>query len=372
MNFKKFQSKRWIFTIVLILVFVSVTIGFVNKKKTNFISQVDPKFSGYNENGHLNYNEDDLEHSIQEYLLIESGLSKDQAKGLISENEVTIDYIKSNPNEYEKAYQAYQAFESIEYGFDKTSELTNGDTVKFTITSTSSDFPLPDQEKEYKVTGLKKGENIDIKSIVDKEPIVFSGFDGAGKAIYDDFVYEELAGNGNYSNGDSVNIKVSDSYINELEDEGKFLKGDNIVELNISNLDDFSDISNISDILSLIDDLSKKEFEGYDYGFTSTTYTSTNKGNYYCSEKGLLSDKETFRVLSIYEVREIDRDSDGEETENKVFYKALGYSSIPYQNGKLDISDNGYEDYYGSEDTLELLLANLRTDYKGIKEIKNQ
>ena len=370
MNFKKFQSKRWIFAIALIIVFVSVTIGFVNKKKTNFISQVDPKFSGYNENGHLNYNEDALEHTIQEYLLIESGLSKDQARGLISENEVTIEYIKSNPNDYEKAYKAYQAFESVEYGFDKTSDLKNGDIVKFTITSNSSDFPLPEQEKKYKVTGLKKGESIDIKSIIEKNSIVFSGFDGAGKATYDDYVYEELAGNGAYSNGDSVNVKVSDSYITELEDEGKFFKGDNNVELSITNLEDFSDISNLSDILSLIDDLSKKEFESYDYGFTSTTYSSINKGNYYCSEQGLLSEKETFRVLSIYEVRKIDRDSDGEETENKVFYKALGYSSIPYQNNKLDIRDTGYADYYGSENTLELLLANLRTEYKGIKEIK--
>jgi hypothetical protein len=348
--------------------FLMIATVVLHKDASNFVSLVQPIFSGYDGNGQVTYNEKELNNQIQEYLFRKSGLSKKKAQGLIAGNAAIVADVRKNASDHQKFLQAVDAFHKVKIGFDKVSNLKNGEKLIFKIYSNATDLTIPTQEKVFMVTDLKSVKKISIADILAKHPVTFTGFNGSGKIQFDETVFDEPADNGTYSNNDSIHLSLCPSYLSELKNRGYVLKNSSSITVKVEGLKEFSQLSNLSEVIAKIDGFSKLEFKGYDLPWRRLLYSKSIVSHYYVPLRNE-QDQETFLVMTIYEVTRTEYAPADDQSATTVFYKALGYRYIPCEDNKLDLSHLDHLKYYGSEqDTLELLLSDLKNKYTGLKE----
>ena len=280
------QTKRK--EIIAVLAIVSLAIvAFVgyniyDSQPKSIIDEVKVQFSGYEEAGKLTYNSEEIASKIEELSYRKAGFNNNQAKALAQKDPVAYSEVNRNPRLAAMLQKAEAMITSVQFNFDRTSELKNGDEVTFTITTNSQSAAVKAEKKTFKVADLKEYEKVSTADLLKETPVTFTGFNGYGIASITEnpnkdgyFNFEDNKRPTNLKNGDTVTLTVSVTYINELKSKGKVVDN-NKVEVTVEGLKDLKDVKNFADLLKKNDDYSKSEHQNSSF----STYTLEPQGSY--------------------------------------------------------------------------------------------
>ena len=367
------QTKRK--EIIAILAIVALaTVAFVgyniyDSQPKSIIDEVKVQFSGYEETGKLTYNSEEIASKIEELSYRKAGFNNNQAKALAQKDPVAYSEVSRNPKLAAMLQKAEAMITSVQFNFDRTSELKNGDEVIFTITTNSQSAAVKAEKKTFKVSDLKEYEKVSTADLLKETPVTFTGFNGYGIASITEkpnkdgyFNFEDNKRPTNLKNGDTVTLTVSVTYINELKSKGKVVDN-NKVEVTVEGLKDLKDVKNFADLLKKNDDYSKSEHQNSSF----STYTLESQGSYLkvIPEENKKSNGKV-SLITVYKVTW----SSGNSKE--VRYKYYGYQAYLLKDGNLDLDAASKVSSWGSKD-LEGLKAELATEgYKVFEEKKSE
>ena len=367
------QTKRK--EIIAILAIVALaTVAFVgyniyDSQPKSIIDEVKVQFSGYEETGKLTYNSEEIASKIEELSYRKAGFNNNQAKALAQKDPVAYSEVSRNPKLAAMLQKAEAMITSVQFNFDRTSELKNGDEVTFTITTNSQSVAVKAETKTFKVADLKEYEKVSTADLLKETPVTFTGFNGYGIASITEkpnkdgyFNFEDNKRPTNLNNGDTVTLTVSVTYINELKSKGKVVDN-NKVEVTVEGLKDLKDVKNFADLLKKNDDYSKSEHQNSSF----STYTLESQGSYLkvIPEENKKSNGKV-SLITVYKVTW----SSGNSKE--VRYKYYGYQAYLLKDGNLDLDAASKVSSWGSKD-LEGLKAELATEgYKVFEEKKSE
>lgn len=367
------QTKRK--EIIAILAIVALaTVAFVgyniyDSQPKSIIDEVKVQFSGYEETGKLTYNSEEIASKIEELSYRKAGFNNNQAKALAQKDPVAYSEVSRNPKLAAMLQKAEAMITSVQFNFDRTSELKNGDEVTFTITTNSQSAAVKAETKTFKVADLKEYEKVSTADLLKETPVTFTGLNGYGVASITEnpnkdgyFNFEDNKRPTNLKNGDTVTLTVSVTYINELKSKGKVVDN-NKVEVTVEGLKDLKDVKNFADLLKKNDDYSKSEHQNSSF----STYTLESQGSYLkvIPEENKKSNGKV-SLITVYKVTW----SSGNSKE--VRYKYYGYQAYLLKDGNLDLDAASKVSSWGSKD-LDGLKAELATEgYKVFEEKKSE
>ena len=367
------QTKRK--EIIAILAIVALaTVAFVgyniyDSQPKSIIDEVKVQFSGYEETGKLTYNSEEIASKIEELSYRKAGFNNNQAKALAQKDPVAYSEVSRNPKLAAMLQKAEAMITSVQFNFDRTSELKNGDEVTFTITTNSQSAAVKAEKKTFKVADLKEYEKVSTADLLKETPVTFTGFNGYGIASITEkpnkdgyFNFEDNKRPTNLKNGDTVTLTVSVTYINELKSKGKVVDN-NKVEVTVEGLKDLKDVKNFADLLKKNDDYSKSEHQNSSF----STYTLESQGSYLkvIPEENKKSNGKV-SLITVYKVTWLSGNS------KEVCYKYYGYQAYLLKDGNLDLDAASKVSSWGSKD-LEGLKAELATEgYKVFEEKKSE
>ncbi|HEM3666836.1 TPA: hypothetical protein U1C81_000568 [Streptococcus suis] len=365
--------KKFFGLVVLVFssLFVLVACG------TNSITnKVEVSFSGYDGIGVLEYNDTVIETTIKEILLEKVGFKKDEISSIIADDFNSFSLIASSSDNIAKYEKFEKYYNSVEFGFDKKKELSNGEEVTFEIKTSDKNLPIKSEKKQFKVEGLEKSQKVSVKELLDKQ-YSFTGYNGFGTVSFnndDQFVISSDQ-NGHISNDEEVKINILQDYKDMLAKEGKILQ-DDFVNVKASGLQELSDIKGIQEVFVKISDLATNSNKDKDYSLIYSdkkTYSLEKQKDflsYSASTKSLFSDKEapTLTVVSVYKVLETTTYGKGGSkpegtVETKEYYSIYGYQYIEIINNQLILSDlNSTSNGWTTYDNIESAVLTLERD----------
>ena len=367
------QTKRKEIIAVLAIVALAI-VAFVgyniyDSQPKSIIDEVKVQFSGYEETGKLTYNSEEIASKIEELSYRKAGFNNNQAKALAQKDPVAYSEVNRDPRLATMLQKAEAMIMSVQFNFDRTSELKNGDEVTFTITTNSQSAAVKAEKKTFKVADLKEYEKVSTADLLKETPVTFTGFNGYGIASITEnpnkdgyFNFEDNKRPTNLKNGDTVTLTVSVTYINELKSKGKVVDN-NKVEVTVEGLKDLKDVKNFADLLKKNDDYSKSEHQNSSF----STYTLEPQGSYLkvIPEENKKSNGK-ISLITVYKVTW----SSGESKATR--YKYYGYQAYLLKDGNLDLDTASKVSSWGSKD-LEGLKAELATEgYKVFEEKKSE
>ena len=367
------QTKRKEIIAVLAIVALAI-VAFVgyniyDSQPKSIIDEVKVQFSGYEETGKLTYNSEEIASKIEELSYRKAGFNNNQAKALAQKDPVAYSEVNRDPRLATMLQKAEAMIMSVQFNFDRTSELKNGDEVTFTITTNSQSAAVKAEKKTFKVADLKEYEKVSTADLLKETPVTFTGFNGYGIASITEnpnkdgyFNFEDNKRPINLKNGDTVTLTVSVTYINELKSKGKVVDN-NKVEVTVEGLKDLKDVKNFADLLKKNDDYSKSEHQNSSF----STYTLEPQGSYLkvIPEENKKSNGK-ISLITVYKVTW----SSGESKATR--YKYYGYQAYLLKDGNLDLDTASKVSSWGSKD-LEGLKAELATEgYKVFEEKKSE
>ena len=355
---------------VAVLIVALVGFKVYDSQPKSLLDVVQVQFSGYEESGTLTYNSDEVTAKLQEIAYKKAGFSSKQAAGLAQKDPVTFSEVTRDPKLASKYGKADALIRSVQFSFDKTSDLKNGDEVTFSVTTTSKSAPVKAEKKTFKVENLKEYEKVSTSDLLTETPVTFAGLNGYGTVsiaknskneTYFDFENGERPKN--LKNGDKVTLKVNDAYINSLKSSGKMVDS-KTVEVTVEGLKDLKDVKNFADLLKKNEDYSKSEHKNDSY----TTYNLEPQGSYLKVIPG--EDKKSSAKISLITVYKVTKTRSGLSNSTTVRYKYFGYDAFLLKDGNLDLNTaSKVSDSWGTED-YEGLKSELLTN--GYKEFDNK
>ncbi len=355
---------------VAVLIVALVGFKVYDSQPKSLLDVVQVQFSGYEESGTLTYNSDEVVAKLQEIAYKKAGFSSKQAAGLAQKDPVTFSEVTRDPKLASKYGKADALIRSVQFSFDKTSDLKNGDEVTFNVTTTSKSAPVKAEKKTFKVENLKEYEKVAASDLLTETPVTFAGLNGYGTVsiaknskneTYFDFENGERPKN--LKNGDKVTLKVNDAYINSLKSSGKMVDS-KTVEVTVEGLKDLKDVKNFADLLKKNEDYSKSEHKNDSY----TTYNLESQGSYLKVIPG--EDKKSSAKISLITVYKVTKTRSGLSNSTTVRYKYFGYDAFLLKDGNLDLNTaSKVSDSWGTED-YEGLKSELLTN--GYKEFDNK
>ena len=355
---------------VAVLIVALVGFKVYDSQPKSLLDVVQVQFSGYEESGTLTYNSDEVTAKLQEIAYKKAGFSSKQAAGLAQKDPVTFSEVTRDPKLASKYGKADALIRSVQFSFDKTSDLKNGDEVTFSVVTTSKSAPVKAEKKTFKVENLKEYEKVSASDLLTETPVTFAGLNGYGTVsiaknskneTYFDFENGERPKN--LKNGDKVTLKVNDAYINSLKSSGKMVDS-KTVEVTVEGLKDLKDVKNFADLLKKNEDYSKSEHKNDSY----TTYNLEPQGSYLKVIPG--EDKKSSAKISLITVYKVTKTRSGLSNSTTVRYKYFGYDVFLLKDGNLDLNTaSKVSDSWGTED-YEGLKSELLTN--GYKEFDNK
>lgn len=355
---------------VAVLIVALVGFKIYDSQPKSLLDVVQVQFSGYEESGTLTYNSEEVAAKLREIAYKKAGFSSKQATGLAQNDPVTFSEVTRDPKLATKYGKADALIRSVQFSFDKTSDLKNGDEVTFSVVTTSKSAPVKAEKKTFKVENLKEYEKVSASDLLTETPVTFAGLNGYGtisiaknskNETYFDFENGERPKN--LKNGDKVTLNVNEAYINSLKSAGKMVDS-KTVEVTVEGLKDLKDVKNFADLLKKNEDYSKSEHKNDSY----VTYTLEPQGSYL---KVIPSeDKKSSAKISLITVYKVTKASSGFSNTTTVRYKYFGYEAFLLKDGNLDLDTaSKVSDSWGTQD-YEGLKSELLTN--GYKEFENK
>lgn len=355
---------------VALLIVALVGFKVYDSQPKSLLDVVQVQFSGYEESGTLTYNSEEVAAKLREIAYKKAGFSSKQATGLAQNDPVTFSEVTRNPKLATKYGKADALIRSVQFSFDKTSDLKNGDEVTFSVVTTSKSAPVKAEKKTFKVENLKEYEKVSASDLLTETPVTFAGLNGYGtisiaknskNETYFDFENGERPKN--LKNGDKVTLNVNEAYINSLKSAGKMVDS-KTVEVTVEGLKDLKDVKNFADLLKKNEDYSKSEHKNDSY----TTYNLESQGSYLKVIPG--EDKKSSAKISLITVYKVTETSSGFSNSTTVRYKCYGYDAFLLKDGNLDLNTaSKVSDSWGTQD-YEGMKSELLTN--GYKEFDNK
>ncbi|WP_423832038.1 hypothetical protein ACO4C2_01725 [Streptococcus equinus] len=356
------KHKKVIISLLTILIIVAGGWLWYSSQPKSIMNIVIPKFKGYDGDGRLEYNSEEVSKEIAKISYRKVGFSKTQSEDLANGDFLAISEVSLNSKSNRKYRQAQAMISGISYEFSKVSHLSNGEKVVLKVSSTSSKSPIKNETKTFTVKGLKNVEKVSAQELLKDYPASFKGFNGYGVLVLkedsDGNTIFESSTDGHLKNGDTVKLNVYSSYADKLKREGKSLKSKK-VDVKVSGLKELTEISNLSDGLAKNDKLIKSHYENSD----GITYTIEKDKDYISYDT--YSDDSSSGEVKLITVYKITENSDLFGT--TVEYNYYGYSYYLNKDNTLDL-DNSNSIQGNSTKDLDMLSADLETD--GYKEYK--
>ena len=355
---------------VAVLIVALVGFKVYDSQPKSLLNVVQVQFSGYEESGTLTYNSEEVLAKLREIAYKKAGFSSKQATGLAQNDPVTFSEVTRDPKYATKYAKADALLRSVQFSFDKTSDLKNGDEVTFSVVTTSKSAPVKAEKKTFKVENLKEYEKVSASDLLTETPVTFAGLNGYGtisiaknskNETYFDFENGESPKN--LKNGDKVTLNVNEAYINSLKSAGKMVDS-KTVEVTVEGLKDLKDVKNFAGLLKKNEDYSKSEHKNDSYN----TYTLESQGSYL---KVIPSeDKKSSAKISLVTVYKVTKVNSGLSNSTTVRYKYFGYDAFLLKDGNLDLDTaSKVSDSWGTQD-YEGLKSELLTN--GYKEFENK
>ncbi len=355
---------------VAVLIVALVGFKVYDSQPKSLLNVVQVQFSGYEESGTLTYNSEEVLAKLREIAYKKAGFSSKQATGLAQNDPVTFSEVTRDPKYATKYAKADALLRSVQFSFDKTSDLKNGDEVTFSVVTTSKSAPVKAEKKTFKVENLKEYEKVSASDLLTETPVTFAGLNGYGtisiaknskNETYFDFENGERPKN--LKNGDKVTLNVNEAYINSLKSAGKMVDS-KTVEVTVEGLKDLKDVKNFAGLLKKNEDYSKSEHKNDSYN----TYTLESQGSYL---KVIPSeDKKSSAKISLVTVYKVTKVNSGFSNSTTVRYKYFGYDAFLLKDGNLDLDTaSKVSDSWGTQD-YEGLKSELLTN--GYKEFENK
>ena len=355
---------------VAVLIVALVGFKVYDSQPKSLLDVVQVQFSGYEESGTLTYNSEEVAAKLREIAYKKAGFSSKQATGLAQNDPVTFSEVTRDPKLATKYGKADALIRSVQFSFDKTSDLKNGDEVTFSVVTTSKSAPVKAEKKTFKVENLKEYEKVSASDLLTETPVTFAGLNGYGTVsiaknskneTYFDFENGERPKN--LKNGDKVTLNVNEAYISSLKSAGKMVDS-KTVEVTVEGLKDLKDVKNFADLLKKNEDYSKSEHKNDSYN----TYTLESQGSYL---KVIPSeDKKSSAKISLVTVYKVTKGNSGFSNSTTVRYKYFGYEAFLLKDGNLDLDTaSKVSDSWGTQD-YEGLKSELLTN--GYKEFENK
>lgn len=355
---------------VAVLIVALVGFKVYDSQPKSLLDVVQVQFSGYEESGTLTYNSEEVAAKLREIAYKKAGFSSKQATGLAQNDPVTFSEVTRDPKLATKYGKADALIRSVQFSFDKTSDLKNGDEVTFSVVTTSKSAPVKAEKKTFKVENLKEYEKVSASDLLTETPVTFAGLNGYGtisiaknskNETYFDFENGERPKN--LKNGDKVTLNVNEAYINSLKSAGKMVDS-KTVEVTVEGLKDLKDVKNFAGLLKKNEDHSKSEHKNDSYN----TYTLESQGSYL---KVIPSeDKKSSAKISLVTVYKVTKVNSGLSNSTTVRYKYFGYEAFLLKDGNLDLDTaSKVSDSWGTQD-YEGMKSELLTN--GYKEFENK
>lgn len=323
------KKKPLVIGIIGICVVVSLIIFALSGKAIG--DKLKVSFSGYDGVGVVSYNEKEIQKEVRKKVLKKIGFEAKELEKL-SEKQSLIEEVTTD----EKILKYQKVMNEITIGFDKQTNLYNGDEINFTVTTKNKDFKEINFSKHFRVSDLQQSQKITIDSIISQSPITLQGYDHYGEAKFDSHVFE-LSKATDLKNGDIVEVNVAPAKISDLAKEGKALeKWKDTKKIEVTNLEDVTKLEGIEDAFYELKKLAIEKINSVKKDNTVYIVEQLNKyvkylpvgvNNTYYKENGVLLVQSVFRVT--------------EETEKqaeKAFYVAYA-TSTKQENNKVVIDE---------------------------------
>ena len=373
LNNKTGRNFKGIYLIVAAVVVVVVVVfgafKFIRNQKTNVLKDVQVKYSGYNKMGEAEL-QGDYEKTEEAAIAKKVGYSSSDVAAVKKGNESVLSADSA------KFAQVEKYFNDTKISLSKRDDLSNGNKVTVTVSTSLQDNPIKAGKKIFKVSGLKKSTTYTFKDLIKDDKITFSGYNHFGTVSYDEDIYNAPYDDqaSDLSNGDTLKFSVSDSYIENQEEKGKIFEGNKTQNIKVTGLEDSPKISNLSDLLSQTDALVKKEYQSSNYD----KYTVTRQDSYFIGtdvegSNGWYSDDSsdldnTFSVLTIYKV-----DDKPEYGDPSTRYYVYGYENLSPSSGKVNVAalkdDDEVIEMYNSENSADDVLNSIKADYPSLVKL---
>ena len=327
------------------------------------------QFSGYEEAGKLTYNSEEIASKIEELSYRKAGFNNNQAKALVKKDPVTFSEVTRDPKLASKYSMADALIRSVQFSFDKTSDLKNGDEITFSVVTTSKSAPVKAEKKTFKVGNLKEYEKVSASDLLTETPVTFTGLNGSGtititKNSKDEsyFDFENGRRPRNLKNGDKVTLKVKDVSIDSLKAEGKVVDS-KTVEVTVKGLKDAKDVKNLIDVLKKNDAYSKE----LNKNSANETYTLEPQGSYIGITTGIENTSSAdIDIITVYKVTR-----KGSLFTN-VSYKYYGFDGYELKDDNLVAKEGIRPIYGGGREDFEALKEELQRKEYHLIEVKKE
>ena len=374
---------------VAVVVIAVGIVAFVLAQPKDILKNAKPTFSGYNSQGTFQLSKNTYRDET-DLIGKKIGLSANDIKDLETGGSWPADISQAKQTEYTKY------LEDTKWSYSKSDNLSNGDKVTVSIKTSLKGNPIKSGSKTFTVSGLKKSTTYTIADVLKAEPVKVTGFNHFGTYSNDNNSdYTISSGNSNSSdndnsydssdssdnsssdltNGDTLTVQLSSSYIEEQKEKGKILSGSDTTTVDVSGLQDTPTISNLNDLLTQEDTVvraANKSTSG-DFGIT---YTITRLDSYFVgtdvSEYNYDSSNDGgFSVVTIYKIvshNNSDDNSDNDQTN----YETYGYTGLSLNGGKVDVSKLTDSNKYtgnSNDDSEQNAVDDLKSDYPSATKI---
>ena len=356
-----------VLAIVALAIVAFVGYNIYDSQPKSIIDEVKVQFSGYEETGKLTYNSEEIASKIEELSYRKAGFNNNQAKALTQKDPVTFSEVTRDPKLASKYSMADALIRSVQFSFDKTSDLKNGDEITFSVVTTSKSAPVKAEKKTFKVENLKEYEKVSASDLLTETPVTFTGLNGSGtititKNSKDEsyFDFENGRRPRNLKNGDKVTLKVKDVSIDSLKAEGKVVDS-KTVEVTVEGLKDAKDVKNLIDVLKKNDAYSKE----LNKNSTNETYTLEPQGSYIRITTGIGNTSSAdIDIITVYKVTR-----KGSLFTN-VSYKYYGFDGYELKDDNL-VAKKGIMPTYGEVlGDFEVLKEELQSKNYHLIEVK--
>ena len=365
----KTKRKEIIAVLAIVALAIVAFVGYniYDSQPKSIIDEVKVQFSGYEETGKLTYNSEEIASKIEELSYRKAGFNNNQAKALTQKDPVTFSEVTRDPKLASKYSMADALIRSVQFSFDKTSDLKNGDEITFSVVTTSKSAPVKAEKKTFKVENLKEYEKVSASDLLTETPVTFTGLNGSGtititKNSKDEsyFDFENGRRPRNLKNGDKVTLKVKDVSIDSLKAEGKVVDS-KTVEVTVEGLKDAKDVKNLIDVLKKNDAYSKE----LNKNSTNETYTLEPQGSYIRITTGIGNTSSAdIDIITVYKVTR-----KGSLFTN-VSYKYYGFDGYELKDDNL-VAKKGIMPTYGEVlGDFEVLKEELQSKNYHLIEVK--
>lgn len=357
---KNVSKKQWAIVLVIVIAVVGAFI-YQTTKKVDISKDANVSFSGYDGSGTATFDSSTLYNKSITAYTDKAKLGEYWKQKFIDSSATTDSLAGATSSDQDKIAKVIRWSKGTNFTLSKYNDLSNGDKVTLSVTSSEKDSPVKTVKKTFTVHGLKKVKEVSTNSVSKNLKFKFYGFNNHGTAAISSSKYTDtnvtfkIKNNGSLKNGDKISVNIPKELLNTTE--GVRYTGDKTITVTVSGLRDVSAISNADAVQKVTDSLINDQYKSDDFSSYTNTFlnmyafsrSTLPSNNYYSggydtddsegSNTVYLNDDSTSRaddnsiyIVALYKI--VDNNSDSDDNTQ---YAEVTVKNLKYTDGKVNI-----------------------------------